>query len=206
MIKYFIVIFTFITSFVVSAQTSLKKEYYLDENNKPVSLVVFKNKFSDYKKYAYTVVSETDSTLTSKIIFREQIGILQPGEHDAVIKALQQLTGKATNAQQTIIVNFFYREPIKNQVPCIDHYTSDKKYRHYINKHDDFNQLFITEKGFSYNQEAVYEDVNETIRNLLFKDVVHCGNYIIIKPSGHYYKKVGEYRQDEIPDKIKEDW
>jgi len=193
-------------SFIAFAQTNIKKEYYLDESNKPILLAEFKSKVSLYETYAYTVVSETDSALTAKILFREQTGILQPGEHDAVVKALQQLTDKVIDASQTIIINYFYREPAKNQAPCIDHYTSDKKYLRFINKHADYAQFFITEKGYNYNNKSVYEDVNEAIRNLLFNDVVHCGNYIIIKPNGHYFKRVGEYRQDDIPSKIKEDW
>ena len=204
--KLFTLLFLTFYSLNIFAQTNLKKEIYLDENSKPILLTEFKGKVSLYNKYGYTVVSETDSTLTAKIIFREQTGILQPGERDEVVKVLQQLTNKAVNVSQTIIINYFYSEPVKNQAPCIDHYTSDKKYLRFINKHTDYAQFFMTEKGFNYSQQSVYEDVNETIRNLLFKDVVHCGNYIIIKPDGHYYKRVGEYRQDDIPSKIKEDW
>ena len=118
----------------------------------------------------------------------------------------KQLTGKVVDASQTIIINFFYKEPVKNQAPCIDHYTADKKYLRFTRKHKEYVQFFITEKGFNYDQKTVYEDVEETISKLLFNDIVHCGNYIIIKPNGHYYKKVGEYRQDDNPSKIKEDW
>ena len=203
--KLFTLVFLTFYSLNIFAQTTLKKEFYLDENNKPILLAEFKGKVSLSNKYSYTVVSETDSTLTTKIIFREQTGVMQPGERDAVVKALQRLTNQSVDASQTIIINFFYREPVKNQAPCIDHYTFDKKYLRFINKYTDYAQFFITEKGFNYNQ-SVYEDVSEAIRNLLFKDVVHCGNYIIIKPNGHYYKHVGEYRQDDISSKIKEDW
>jgi len=203
--KLFTLVFLTFYSLNIFAQTTLKKEFYLDENKKPILLAEFKGKVSLSNKYSYTVVSETDSTLIAKLIFREQTGVLQPIERDAVVKVLQQLTGKAIDASQTIIINFFYREPVKNQASCIDHYTFDKKYLRFINKHTDYAQFFITEKGFNYNQ-SVYEDLNEAIRNLLFKDVVHCGNYIIIKPNGHYYKRVGEYRQDDISSKIKEDW
>lgn len=204
--KLYTFIFLSFCSLTLFAQTALKKEFYLDENNKPILLAEFKGKVSLSNKYSYTVVSETDSTLIAKLIFREQTGVLQPTERDAVVKALQQLTGREFKASQTIIINYFYREPVKNQAPCIDHYASDKKYQRYIAKHDNYAQFFITEKGFNYNRQFVYEDANEAIRNLLFKDVVHCGNYIIIKPNGHYYKRVGEYRQDDIPSKIKEDW
>jgi len=206
MIKQTIVTFALMVSFVAFAQANLKKEYYIDENNKPILLAEFKGKVSLNKKYSYTVVSETDSTLIAKIIFTEQIGVLQLGEREAAIKALQQLTGRTVDASQTIIINYFYREPVKNQAPCIDHYTADKKYLRFISKHADYSQFFITEKGFNYNNKSVYEDISEAIRNLLFKDVVHCGNYIIIKPDGQYYKRVGEYRQDDIHYKIKEDW
>jgi len=96
--KLFTLVFLTFYSLNIFAQTTLKKEFYLDENNKPILLAEFKGKVSLYNKYSYTVVSETDSTLIAKLIFREQTGVLQPIERDAVVKALQQLTGKAIDA------------------------------------------------------------------------------------------------------------
>jgi hypothetical protein len=131
---------------------------------------------------------------------------LKPEERNSVVTALQHLTGKMVTASQIIIVHYFYKEPVKTQAPCIDHYTSDKNYIKYIDRHSGIAQFFITENGFTYSRKSVIEDTGKIIHNLLFKDVMHCGNYLIIKPNGHYYKRVGEYRQDDIQNKIKGDW
>jgi len=197
------------TNFIFSQDVTLKqpkKETYFDENGSRIGAVGFKIKYENYKTYAPSIVSETDSTIVHKIIFREVYDVLQPVERETVVKILQQLTGKTIDATKTIVINFFFFEHVQNQAPCIDHYTSDKKYLKYFDKHKSSIQFFLTEKGYSYNEANIFQDSKGTIRNLLFKDRMECGNYIIIKPNGQYYKRVGEYRQDEIPDRIKADW
>lgn len=187
-------------------QTTLKKETYFDENGNRIGATGFKIKYENYKVFAPSIVSETDSTIIQKIVFREVYDVLLPSERETVVKILQQLTGKTIDNNQTIVINFFFLEHVENQAPCIDHYTSDKKYQKYFEKHDSNIQFFITEKGYTHNKPNLYQDTKGYIRNLLFKDRLDCGNYVIIKPNGHYYKRVGEYRQDEIPDRIKADW
>lgn len=186
------------------SQQNLKKETYFDENGNRIGATGFKIKYENYKVYAPSIVSETDSTITQKIVFREVYDTLQSRE--TVVKVLKQLTGKTINANQNIVINFFFKEPVQNQAPSIDYYASVKKYQKYFEKHTSSIQFFMTEKNYDTGKTNVTIDDKGAIRNLLFKDNIEGGNYIIIKPNGHYYKRVGEYRQDEIPDRIKAEW
>lgn len=55
-------------------------------------------------------------------------------------------------------------------------------------------------------RKNAYEDKNYVIGNTVFPDEIYCGNYIIIKPNGQYYKQVGEYRQDDISKIAEAEW
>ena len=69
------------------------------------------------------------------------------------------------------------------------------------NKPDKKNisQFFVTEKMYVYKKKSVAEDKNGIIKKLLFENATYCGNYIILLPDGRFYRRYGEYRQDEIP-------
>jgi hypothetical protein len=58
---------------------------------------------------------------------------------------------------------------------------------------DQYRNFFIIEKGLPYNDENVYEDKHDKIKNMLFV-LPFDSSFIIIKPSGEYYKYInGEY-------------
>lgn len=191
-------------SITLFGQTA-KKEYLIDENDKPVTGTDFKNKIKDPHKYHYTI-TETDSTLTGRLVPTEEYGIFSEKARLEILKELEELSGRKINTDAVLVINFYFKEPVRNQRPCIDNYTTDGAYKRFFKRHDEYAQFFITEKGFDYGKKVVFEDKNEVIRNTVFKYIFHCGNYIIIKPNGHYLRRVGEYRQDEIPDKVKAEW
>jgi len=116
-----------------------------------------------------------------------------------IVAELFELTGVKIEDSNIIIINF-YINPV--QIPnssCIDHYTSDYSYNRCLKKNKNITQFFVTEKMYVYKKKNVVEDKNGIIRKLLFENATYCGNYIIILPDGKFYRRYGEYRQDEIP-------
>jgi hypothetical protein len=198
---------TFFLLFTISllGQTSQKKEYLFDETGNIIKQQEFKKKI-DTSQYTY-LITENDTAYIARLHLREEFGSITENERQEVISEIKSLTKKEINDNQIIIINYFYKEITMNQRPCIDHYTEDSAYKRFCKrKGQQLVQLFITEKGFNYNKDFVFQDKNEIIRNLLFKTGSLCGNYIIIKPNGRFYRHIGEYRQNEIPDKIKANW
>lgn len=112
---------------------------------------------------------------------------------------LLELTGVKIEDSNIIIINFFINPDIIPHGSCIDHYTSDYSYKRYLKKNKNITQFFVTEKMYVYKKKSVAEDKNGIIKKLLFENATYCGNYIILLPDGKFYRRYGEYRQDEIP-------
>jgi len=188
------------------AQVAAKKEVLLDENGKQISEDEFNKKVTPPgNKHTYTI-TETDSVVYGRLVPFREYGTISNQDKQSVIEELEKISGKRINGSQTLIINFYYVEPVKNQRPCIDHYTSDGTYRRFIKRNEDIAQFFITTKAYNYEKDMVYEDANGIIGKLLFPNKIYCGNYIIISPNGHYYKQVSEYRQDDIPKILESEW
>lgn len=198
-----ILFFLFFTISVFS-QVAVKNEYLFDEIGNIITQQEFKKKY-DTLRYTY-IVTENDTASIAKLLLLEEFGTVTENEKQRVIKEIENLTQKKISNDQTIIINYFFKESTKNQKPCIDHYIVDKRYKRYFKQNTEYVQIFMTEKEFNYNKNFVFEDKSETIRNLLFKYGSECGNYIIIKPNGKFYRRIGEYRQDDIVNKIETDW
>jgi|GEM_PF-1865755 len=203
--KLIIPILLYFVTINFHGQVPEKAGYLFDENGEIISQKTFEEK-SGTGKYAWHI-SENNDSIVARIILREQYGSITIEERNEIVMALKALTGKSISNDQKIIINYFLKEnPPAKQKPCIDHYSSDRVYLKFLKKNKDVFQAFITNKGFSYNKDFVFEDKNETIKKLLFKYAADCGNYIIIQPDGKFYRRIGEYRQDFIPKKLKEDW
>ena len=116
-----------------------------------------------------------------------------------LVEELSRLSGIKIDKTSTLILNFYTKPATAPNGSCIDHYTSDTSYKRFIKKNKTIVQFFITEKMYHYNKANVIEDKNEVIKKMVFENAKLCGNYIIIKPSGAFTRKYGEYRQDDIP-------
>ena len=189
----------------LSAQTSAKKEYLFDENNNVITQQEFKLKTAA-PEYTYTyIIIKNDTAVIAKTVLRREYGILSQEDRERIISELKNVSGKSISDDQTIVINFFYTNRTNNKTLAYNHYPADAGYKKFIRKHPQYAQFFITEKGLLHKENYVYEDTGDVIRNMLFKYPFEA-NYIIIKPNGHYFRHVGEYRQDEIPDILQADW
>lgn len=184
---------------------SQKREILLDENENIISGEAFKERIKDPYKYHYTII-ETDTATVGKLVPTEEMGKMPEKERLVIIKELERLSGREISPQQTIVINFYFKEADINQRPCIDRYTADKSYQRFFKRNTEYAQFFVTEGGFDYDKENVLEDKNGVVRDNAFPYIFHCGNYIIIKPNGRFLRRVSEHRQDQIIDKLNENW
>ncbi|MDH7446349.1 hypothetical protein [Aquimarina sp. 2201CG14-23] len=186
------------------SQRTSKEEILFDEEWNPISLKDFYDKIKD-KKLTYKL-TENDTSYLGKIFLREELGNISPQERIALLTYLEELTSSTIDSIKTIVINFYFKPARKPNGSCIDYYTSDNRYKRYFRKNDKNIQFFITEKGYDYKKDFVFEDKDALIRNLLFKYNFDCGNYIIIKPNGRFLRRLGEYRQFEIRKKLDINW
>lgn len=124
---------------------------------------------------------------------------LKENVRNEIVAELLELTGVKIEDSNIIIINFFVNPDITPHGSCIDHYAHDYSYKRYLKKNKNITQFFVTEKMYVYKKKNVTEDKNGIIKKLLFEDATWCGNYIIIAPDGKFYRRYGEYIQDEIP-------
>ncbi|WP_294823156.1 hypothetical protein, partial [uncultured Flavobacterium sp.] len=182
-----------------------KEEKLIDENGAAITESAFKTKINN-GNYHY-ILLETDSTLTAKLVKRDQYGAITPEKRNEIIKYLTRISGKEISESQIMVVHFYYEDPEspanKRHGTCIDHYTGDRKYLQFFKNNPEAVQFFITAKDYVYDEKKTFEDKERLFQDEFFSHGGYCGNYIIIKPDGSYYKRIGEYRQDEIPGKVK---
>lgn len=193
--KVVLYIFCFITSTCLS-QKNAKPQYLIDENNQFITSDQFKSKVQnkELELFAY----EIDTALIARFVKKRDIGSLTIQEKTTIIEELQKISNSKIDVTKILIINFFYKDNPEPNGSCIDYYTNDKVYKKNLTKNNDVIQFFITQKDYQYKNKNVLQDTNDIIRKILFKYKIDCGNYIIIKPDGSFFRKFGEYRQDEI--------
>jgi len=197
-----IVIFLLI-SLSLFGQTSEKKSELFNERGEIITQQNF-NQMAKSGQYTW-VIYETKDSLNARLILREQYGEINKNQKAELIAYLKEITSKKINESQTIIINFAFKQSTPNQAHCLDYYSSVKSYRNYFKNKEQFCQLYISEQGFKYPKDFVFEDKNDVIRKMLFPYGSNC-NYIIIKPDGRFYRQMSEHHQDKIPSKAKANW
>lgn len=199
---FFLALLNFTFAF---SQEKKSKEYFIDENKNVIDSKIFKHKLND-KKYWYKTFEKDTATIT-KLVPKEEYGRFSDEIKILIFKELEKLSGKVIGLEETVIINFFIKPESNPNGSCIDHYTSDVQFQNYTSKKKNkIKQFFIVEESYSYDNNQVINDSNGIIEKLSFEDGLGCGNYIIIKPSGAYYRKFGEYRQDKIKDIVNAEW
>ena len=199
-----IIISLIIFSNLSYSQNSDKKEFLYDQNWRLIERTEFKEKIKE-SKFTYKLV-ENDTALIGKILLREEVGKISMKERNSLIQYLESITNEKIDSFKNIVINYFFKPPVNPNGSCIDNYTSDKKYKRYFKKNNRDIQFFFTQKGYEYNKKYVFEEKDEFIRKLFFKYYFSCGNYVILRSNGVFLLRRGEYRQDEIKNKISAEW
>lgn len=157
-------------------------------------------------KYAYKLI-ENDTAVLGSLFLREEINIITQEERKSLIKELELLSGQKIKDSQTIVIDFFSL-PSKDDTSYngfFNKYTKNRSYLRFFKKNDGYVHFFVSQKD--YIQDGFIEDKNNyLLKNLFSNYEASYGNYIIIKPNGHYLRRLDEHRQDEIIYKIKGDW
>jgi len=182
---------------LVSAQ-SKKPEYLLDENGVRITEGVFKSKIAT-QKFTYSLF-ENDTAVIAKTLPREEWGQLSAEQYRALFGALKEIAGDVPREGHTVVLHFFYKPKAPVNGGCIDYYTVDSRYKKQLSKRG-IQPIFIVQRGYKF-EGSVREDTDDRIRALLFPYDVQCGNYIIVKPDGKFYRRLGEYRQDQVVDNM----
>ncbi|MHA3787855.1 hypothetical protein ACX0HA_06540 [Flavobacterium hauense] len=185
------------------AQSTEKSGYVLNEKGENITQDFFL-KQTRSGKYTW-IAFETKDSLIARLIPREEYGEITPKQKEHLLVILKEISGTTVRENQTIIINFAYQDSIPNQRHCLDYYSSVKSYRKFFKKKEQFAQFYISQQGFHYSKEFIYEDVDDAIRKMLFLYASDC-SYIIIKPDGRFYRQVSEHHQDKIPSIAQEDW
>lgn len=195
--KYIIFILFSLNCF---SQENSKPQFLFDENDQSITQDQFNNKLKDKKLEIITY--QVDTAYIGRFLRKDDFGVLSPSEKVKIQIELEKLTGKKIDTSKTIIINFYYKDNSEPNGSCIDYYVNDKAYKKFLDKNNTINQFFITQEDYKYKDKQVYQDKNDLIRKTLFKYHFDCGNYIIIKPNGKFYRKLGEYKQNEIPQNL----
>ncbi|AWK03640.1 hypothetical protein HYN56_05145 [Flavobacterium crocinum] len=193
--KIEIYLFYFITTVCLSQKTS-KPQYIFDEYNNLITSGQFITK-KDNENLELRVY-EIDTAIIARFNKKIDIGMLSTLETNTIKNELQKISSRKIDSTKTIIINFFYKDNPEPNGSCIDYYVNDKNYKKYFTKNNNVLQFFITEKDYKYKNNNVLQDTNDVIKKVLFRYKFDCGNYIIIKSNGTFFRKLGEYRQDEI--------
>jgi hypothetical protein len=199
-----IIFILFLFSLRSLGQPTEKPGYVLDENGKNISQDFFLQQ-SKTGKYSWATY-ETKDSLNVRLVLREVYGEINPKQKKELLENLKIITGTTVHNDHTIIINFAFKETSPYQTRhCLDHYSSVKSYRNFFKNKEQFAQFYISQQGFKYPKEFVFEDSNDAIRKMFFPYGLDC-NYIIVKPDGRFYRQMSEHHQDKIPSKAKEDW
>jgi hypothetical protein len=193
----------FVLGFTCLGQSPEKPGYLFNEKGEMITQDVFSKKTKS-NKYTW-IAYETKDSINARLILIEEYGEISTEKRNQVLIYLKKITRSTINEDQTLVINFAFKKSMPNQPHCLDYYSSVKSYRNFFKRKKQFIQFYITEKGFVYPKDFVFEDNNDIIRKLLFPFGSGC-NYIIIKPDGKFYRQMGEHHQDQIPSKVKADW
>lgn len=189
----------------IYAQNLSKKQYYFDEKDNAIDKPAYlkKTKGPDYTYIPYII--ENDTAIIGSLYIREEIGVMSQTDRQNIIKNLEALTGKKVSEDQTIVIDFFcIPEPRKGYKDFFAGYVNNGAYRRFFKKNEkDFIHFFISQKG--YSPEKFYEDKNEYFQRLFLNYIDGSNHYIIIKPNGHFLRRLSEHNQDEITVKAKGD-
>lgn len=199
---FFIILLNYTFAF---SQGKVSKEYYVDENKNVIDSKTFQLKLND-KKYWYKIF-HNDSAKINKLVYREEYGRFNDETKNLIIKELEKISDKVINIDEIVVINFFIKPESNPDGSCIDFYTNDFRFKNYTSKKKNkIKQFFIVQQNYTYNKNQVTNDSNGIIEKFAFEDGLGCGNYIIIKPNGVYYRRLGEYRQDKIKDIVNSEW
>ena len=166
------------------------------------------NKLINRQPYLYTIKNDDGSKIKVK---SHTIDTLKNEEYETLKNHLNNISDQDILFENKIIINFIDNDPrIYNkgyQVPWDIFYG---KIENDLSKTEQCNHFWIINqkvKDLHYyhgNKINWIVDKNEIIRNLFFKYNGLNGGFVIIKPNGEYFLKVGEYQKSDVLKRHKE--
>lgn len=205
--RQLIILLSLVFCFNSYSQDLTKNQYFYNQKGETIDKYTFLDSIKIPKyKYTYKLI-ENDTAIVGNLYLREEISLMSQEDRKSVIAELELLSGQKIKENQTIVIDFF-SYPVKKEASYdnfFKKYTTNRSYLKFFEKNDNYIHFFVSQKD--YILKGFIEDKNNYLfRNLFLNYEASYGNYIIIKPNGHYLRRLDEHRQDEIIDKIKGDW
>lgn len=152
--------------------------------------------------FLYTIKTADGSKINVK---SHTIDTLNSENHEILKKHLINISDDDIDFDKKIIINFIDNDPRIHQkgfqVPWDIFYGN---LENELNKIEQCNHFWIinptVEDLYFYHGNKIkwIEDKNEVIRDLFFKYNGLNGGFVILKPEGGYFLKVGEYIKSEV--------
>lgn len=160
------------------------------------------NNLINKEPHLYTV-ENPDGTKTN--VKSHAIGKLSNEIYEVLKKYLSDINVYNIDFEKKIIINFIDNDPRifreNYKVPWDIFYGNIEKDLTKIEQCNHFWIINKTVKGLHYyhgNKISWIADKNNTIRNLFFKYDGLNGGFVIIKPNGDYFLKIGEYQKSDL--------
>ena len=137
---------------------------------------------------------------------RKKFGHLDKKTFEDLKSYLTELTGKQIDSTRNIVINYLTAHPgnKENATPRSQWDILDDDYAKILHKTDGIEQFWIHSPEID-NLEFYYldkinwvEDTDGFFEKMFFPYVVKYGNFILIKPDGHYYYYLGEHSKHQI--------
>lgn len=154
-------------------------------------------------------IENDDGTITK--VRSDTIGKLTIEKHEILNNHLSRVSDFNINFTQKVVINFIDNDPRIHmgnyQVPWDIFYGNIEKELAEIDQLNHFWIINERVKDLYYyhgNKISWIVDKDNTIRDLFFKYEGLNGGFVIIKPNGDYFLKVGEYQKSDVLKMYKE--
>jgi len=188
--------------FNIFSQT--KSLIFYNENGEKITREEF-IKTKDYRENL-DLYFESDSTQIGHLITRKKFGYLDKMTFTKLKTYLTELSGKQIDSTQNIVINYLTAYPKKeeNTKSRSTWNLLDRDYPRKLHKMANISQFWISSpqsgnlKYYHHNRINWITDKDNFFKNLFFKYEVRYGNYILIKPDGKFFYRLGEHNKHLI--------
>lgn len=138
-------------------------------------------------------------------MLHKEIGNLNEDTISYIVSYIENISGRQIDKTKSLVINY-YNEPKKTNRLCMIGNLKNKVYTDFFKDNKDFFEISFAHADDYKKRKNLFNDKENLLRDTLFHDFCTCGNYIIIRPNGRFYRYYGEHRHDEVPKKALARW
>ncbi len=186
-----------------------KRMIFYNENEEQIT----KQAFIEARDYRNNLdlYFENDTAIIGILITRRGFGHLNKKTFSNLKSYLTELSGMQIDSTENIVINYLTAYPKKEDDTKSKSSWNvlDRNYPRKLHKIADIEQFWISSPKID-NLQYYYpnrinwiEDKNNFFERVFFPYIVKYGNYLLIKPNGHYYYHLGEHSKYRVWDQAK---